>query len=78
MSAYWFEKAAEQGNAEAEWRLSGTYGAGEGVPRDDKSALNWLKKAAEDGQVQRAMWGRDFAVRPTDARPRFDNGKVPL
>lgn len=61
MSAYWFEKAAEQGNAEAEWRLSEAYGAGEGIPRDDKSALNWLKKAAEDGQVQaQRVLGMDY------------------
>jgi len=30
-AAYWFEKAAEQGNADAEWRLVRASGAGEGV-----------------------------------------------
>ncbi len=51
-AAYWFEKAAEQGSADAEWKLVGAYGAGEGVPRDDKTALHWLKKAAADGQAR--------------------------
>jgi TPR repeat protein len=55
LSAYWFEKAAEQGNADAEWWLAGAYGAGEGVTQDDRSALYWFKKAAEDGQPQ-AQW----------------------
>jgi TPR repeat protein len=54
-SVYWFTKAAEQGNAEAEWMLADAYGAGEGVTRDDRSALYWSRKAAEDGQAQ-AQW----------------------
>jgi TPR repeat protein len=28
-AVYWFTKAAERGNADAEWRLVGAYGAGE-------------------------------------------------
>jgi TPR repeat protein len=32
--------------------LAGAYGAGEGVARDDRSALYWSRKAAEDGQAQ--------------------------
>lgn len=51
-SVYWFTKAADQGNADAEWWLVGAYGAGEGVTQDDRTALYWLKKAAEDGQPQ--------------------------
>jgi hypothetical protein len=39
----------QENGADAEWSLGGAYGAGEGVPRDDKSALYWLKKAAEEG-----------------------------
>ncbi len=56
-SVYWFTKAAEQGNADAEWKLVGAYGAGEGVKQDDRAALYWFKKAAEDGnpQAQRAL-----------------------
>ncbi len=39
----------QENGADAEWSLGGAYGAGEGVPRDDKSALYWLKKVAEEG-----------------------------
>jgi TPR repeat protein len=52
MAVYWFQKAAEQGYADAEWRLSSANNEGRGVPRDDKSAQYWFKKAAEDGQPQ--------------------------
>jgi TPR repeat protein len=50
LSAYWFEKAAEQGFADAELRLAQAYGAGAGVTRDETSALHWTEKAADDGQ----------------------------
>jgi uncharacterized protein len=76
LSIYWFEKAAQQGNADAEWRLSWAYGAGEGVPPDDKSALNWLKKAAEDGQVRAqsllGMYYRDGRFVERDEKKAFD------
>jgi uncharacterized protein len=54
-AVYWFRKAAEQGYADAEMRLAGAYGAGEGVSRDNNFALYWLMKAAEDGQAT-AQW----------------------
>ena len=76
LSAYWFTKSAEQGDADAEWRLAGLFGAGEGVTQDNRSALYWIEKAAEDGQVQ-AQWtlgmnyrdGRDVG---RDQRRAFD------
>jgi TPR repeat protein len=55
LAGYWFKKAAEQSNENAEMRLSWAYGAGEGLPQNDDSALYWLNKAAEDGQT-RALW----------------------
>ena len=55
LSVYWIKKAAEQGYANAEMRLAGVYGAGQGVVQDDNSALFWLNRAAEDGQAQ-AQW----------------------
>lgn len=55
MAVYWFQKASEQGYADAEWRLSSAYDGGQGVPRDDKAAQYWFLKAAEDGQAD-AEW----------------------
>jgi len=48
----WFEKAAEQGYAEAQY-LTGTLysGAGRGVKGDSAKAVEWYKKAADQGYV---------------------------
>jgi TPR repeat protein len=75
-SVYWFTKAAEQGNADAEWRLVGSYGSGEGVEQDDRAALYWFKKAAEDGHPQ-AQWAlgmnyRDGRNVERDQQKAFD------
>ena len=46
----WFRKAAEQGNAEAQYRLGLSYYNGEGVPKDYAQAAFWWRKAAEQGE----------------------------
>jgi TPR repeat protein len=55
---YWLTKAAEQGHAEAQYRLGLCYENGEGVSRDMEKAVYWLTKAAEqnhhDAQVNLA------------------------
>lgn len=45
----WFMKAAEQGEAEAEYMVGGCYKYGMGVSPDSKKANEWLVKAAEHG-----------------------------
>jgi TPR repeat protein len=42
-------KAAEQGNAKAQFALGQMYHNGNGVPEDDKQAMTWYRKAAEQG-----------------------------
>jgi len=42
-------KAAEQGDAEAQYNLGVRYANGEGVPEDYKEAVKWFRKAAEQG-----------------------------
>ena len=44
-------KAAEQGFAEAQFFLGNMYYEGQGVPKDDKQAVYWLKKSAEQGNT---------------------------
>jgi len=45
----WFLKAAEQGNAEAQFALGVCYHNGEGVKQDYEQTIKWLQKAAEQG-----------------------------
>ena len=45
----WYTKAAEQGNAEGQWRLGNCYCSGNGVEKDDTKAVEWYTKAAEQG-----------------------------
>ena len=45
-----FRPLAEQNNAPAQLRLGMMYYHGQGVPEDEKTALQWLSKAAEQGQ----------------------------
>jgi len=46
----WFRKAAEQGNADAQYALGRAYHEGQGVDYNYTEAVKWLKKAAEQGQ----------------------------
>jgi len=49
MAAKWYEKAAEQGYADAQIRLGRFYSLGQGVPKDEVKGFEWIKKAAEQG-----------------------------
>lgn len=55
ISAYeahkWFLRAAFQGVAEAQAKVSEYYRVGRGVPRNDEEAFKWCRKAAEQGHV---------------------------
>ncbi|MBR5681173.1 MAG: sel1 repeat family protein, partial [Clostridia bacterium] len=43
------QKAAEQGDAEAQNDLGHCYVIGDGVEKDEKEAVKWFRKAAEQG-----------------------------
>jgi uncharacterized protein len=45
----WFQKAADQGNAQAENSLGVMYENGQGVSQDYVAALSWFQKAADQG-----------------------------
>ena len=51
-AVYWYRKAAEQGNAEAQIALGDCYGRGEGVERSYQKAVQWYSKAAELGNAE--------------------------
>jgi uncharacterized protein len=50
----WYRKAAEQGHADAQYKLGLCYAKGDGVPVDAVEAVNWFRKAAEQG----SFWGQ--------------------
>jgi TPR repeat protein len=76
LSIYWLEKAAEQGSANAEFRLAQAYGAGAGVAQDEKSALQWIERAADDGQAEAqsllGLFYRDGLLVERDHKKAFE------
>ena len=48
-AAYWYEKAAEQGFAKAQFNIGFFYNTGQGVNQDYAKAAYWYEKAARQG-----------------------------
>src|SRR5258708_34225129 len=53
----WYRKAAEKGDAKAQYGLGFMYREGQGVPQDYAEAVRWYRKAADQGdaKAQRAL-----------------------
>lgn len=51
IAAIWFGKAAEQGNAEAQYQLGNLY-ENSNLPKDYKAAVSWYHKAAQQGSAK--------------------------
>lgn len=47
-----YQKAANSGDAYAEWRLANAYNYGDGVDFNHDEYIKWLKKAAKDGSEE--------------------------
>jgi len=47
----WYRKAAEQGEASAQYNLAISYDNGNGVREDKRKAVRWYRKAAEQGDA---------------------------
>src|SRR5439155_23086971 len=45
----WFMKAAENGNAAAQYNMGVRYAYGRGIPKDNKEAAFWFRKSGEQG-----------------------------
>ena len=67
----WFRKAAEQGQADAQFNLGVMYVKGDGVPEDDAEAAKWYRKAAEQGYA-RAQLNLGFMYADGDGVPEDD------
>jgi uncharacterized protein len=51
-SAYWYRKAADQGNPAAQVYLGYMYTVGIGVPQDKAEAVSWYRRAASAGNAE--------------------------
>jgi len=49
MARQWWEQAAAQGNAAAQFNLGVLYKKGQGVPQNNATARKWFEKAAAQG-----------------------------
>ena len=58
----WYRRAAEQGQAEAQFFLGACYGAGKGVPQDVEVAVKWIRKAAKQGNELAIKTLRDMGI----------------
>jgi hypothetical protein len=67
-AAFWYRKAAEQGEADAQYKLGLMYDLGRGVPRDIVEAYFWYALAAEGQQMDAAKYRDDAAshLKPAD------------
>ena len=45
----WYRKAADQGNAAAQYNLGNMYSWGKGVEQSNEKAAEWYRKAADQG-----------------------------
>ena len=76
LAVEWYRKAADQGDARAQFNLGVVYAYGKGVPEDFPEALRWFRKAHAQGyehaagaieqvlQLQRQQHGAAAAASP--------------
>ena len=55
-AAAWFQKAANQGHADAQLFLASMYAEGIGVAQDRQQAAAWFQKAAEQGHAKAQVY----------------------
>ena len=51
-ASWWYQEAAEQGHAHAQYILSWMYSKGLGVEKNDDKSARWCKKAAKQGYAK--------------------------
>jgi hypothetical protein len=52
----WFRKAANRGLVDADRAISMCYSEGTGVEQNFALAMEWGRKAADQGDVSRSFW----------------------
>ena len=57
---YWYNKAAENGNAEAQFYLGYYYAKGLSVTKDMQKAHYWMQKAADQDDEAAKEWLEEY------------------
>ena len=73
-AAYWFEKAASQGNMNAQTFLGIMFYEGRGIAKDDDKAIYWLQKAANQGDALASEYLQKIADEQNDPEKLFERG----
>lgn len=60
-----FRDSAEQGHADAQYRIGLMYAKGEFVARDESLAIGWLRRAAEQGHIDAQVAAGLMLIRKT-------------
>jgi len=47
----WYRRAADAGDADAQFSLGGCYSQGDGVAKDAEQAVSWYRRAADAGDA---------------------------
>ena len=56
-AVHWYRKAADQGDAEAQFYLGVCYDNGQGVPKDETEAVKWYRRPPSRGmQPRNLIW----------------------
>ena len=56
LAVQWLRKAAEQGDARAQYFLGRMYDDGRGVSQDNAEAAKWYRKAVDQGDVDAQVY----------------------
>ena len=72
----WYRKAADQGNAKAQYHLGLMYAKGRSVPQDLVQALMWLDLAAAQGDALAARSGDRVAAKMTPAQIKEAEARI--
>ena len=71
-AARWYQKAAEQGHAVAQYNLGNRFASGRGVPQNNAEAMEWYRMAAEQG-YNKAQSKLDMLRNDIEAAGRYLN-----
>jgi TPR repeat protein len=67
----WLRKAADQGDADAQYLMGTKYTLDRGVARSDTEAAKWYKKAADQGH-EKAMRASDINLEASCSTTKLD------
>ena len=72
-SAYWMERAAENGNAKAMFNIALYYAKGYGVERDFEKAAEWMEQASEAGDTDAEISAKQYRA-AAEAKKKAEAG----